>query len=64
MLEGNKTYVYKVSENNIVNKIEVIIGTRENGFVEVISGLNEGDIFVAEGLKKVIPNGKIEPIKK
>ena len=27
------------------------------------SGLNEGDIVVAEGLKKVRPNGKIKPIK-
>ena len=27
------------------------------------SGLKEGDIVVAEGLKKVRPNGKIKPIK-
>ena len=34
------------------------------GFIEVISGLNEGDLIVAEGLKKVNPKGKIKPIKK
>ena len=64
MLEGNKAYVYKISENNIANKTEIKIGIRDNGFVEVISGLNDGDIIVAEGLKKVRPKGKIKPIKK
>ena len=64
MLEGNKAYVYKVSEDNIVNKVEIEIGIRDSGFVEVISGLNEGDIIVAEGLKKVRPKGKINPIEK
>ena len=64
MLEGDKTYVYKVSEKNITNKSEIKIGIRDNGFVEIISGLNQGDRIVAEGLKKVRPRGKIKPIKK
>jgi len=64
MLEGDKTYIYKVSEDNITNKIEIIIGIRDNGYVEIISGLNEGDNIVAEGLKKVRPKGKIKPITK
>ena len=64
MLEGNKAYVYKVSEDNIANKIEIEIGIRNNGFVEVLSGLSEGDIIVSEGLKKVRAKGKIKPIEK
>ena len=64
MLEGNKAYVYKVNKDNIANKIEIKIGIRDSGFVEVISGLNQGDIIVAEGLKKVRPKGKIKPIEK
>jgi len=64
MLEGNKIYTYKVSKNNITNKAEITIGIRDGGNVEVISGLNEGDVVVAEGLKKVRPRGKIKPIKK
>ena len=63
LLEGNKAYVYKVSKDNIANRIEIIFGSRNNGNVEVISGLIEGDLIVAEGLKKVIPRGKIKPIK-
>ena len=64
MLEGSKAYVYKVSKDNIVNRAEVIIGSRNKGNVEVVSGLISGDIIVAEGLKKVRPRGKIKPIKK
>ena len=64
MLEGNKTFAYKVSADNITNKTEITIGIRNGGYVEVISGLNEKDSIVAEGLKKVRPGGKIKPIKK
>ena len=64
MLEGDKIYVYKVSEKNITNKTEIRIGIRDSGYVEVLSGLVEGDDIVAEGLKKVRPKGKIKPIKK
>ena len=64
MLEGNKSYVYKVSKENIANKIEIVIGSRSEGNVEVLSGLEIGDSIVAEGLKKVRPRGKIKPINK
>jgi len=64
MVEGSKTYVYEVSKDNITNKIEIEIGIRGDGFIEIISGLNEGETVVAEGLKKVRPQGKIKPIKK
>ena len=64
MLEGDKIYVYKVSEKNITNKTEIKIGIRASGYVEVLSGLIEGENIVAEGLKKVRPRGKIKPIKK
>ena len=64
MMEGDRTYVYKVSEKNITNKTEVVIGIRDNGFIEIISGLSQGDNIVAEGLKKVRPKLKIKPIKK
>ena len=64
ILEGNKVYIYKVDEKNITKRTEIEIGNRSKGYLEVKSGLNEGDTIVAEGLKKVRPNGKIKPIKK
>ena len=62
ILEGNKAYVFKVSEENIANRTEIKIGLRNDGNVEVVSGLNSGDVIVAEGLKKVRPKNKIKPI--
>ena len=63
MMEGEKSYVYIVSDKNITNRTEVDIGLRSDGKVEILSGLSEGDLIVAEGLKKVRPRGKIKPIK-
>ncbi|MDC1177467.1 efflux RND transporter periplasmic adaptor subunit [Candidatus Pelagibacter sp.] len=63
MMEGEKSYIYTVSDENITNKTEVEIGLRGDSKVEILSGVNEGDQIVAEGLKKVRPRGKIEPIK-
>ncbi len=62
MVEGDKSYVYKINDENIANKTEVITGLRDEKVIEIISGLNEGDLIVAEGLKKVRPRGKIKPI--
>ena len=64
MVEGDKSYVYKINDENIANKTEVKTGLRGNENIEITSGLKEDDIIVAEGLKKVRPRGKIKPIKK
>ena len=64
LMEGNKTFVYKIIENNITKKIEIKTGIRDQGNLEVISGLFQGDKIVAEGLSKVRPNMKIKPIIK
>ena len=64
MIEGDKSYVYKINKENIANKTEVKTGIRTDKNIEITSGLTEGDIIVAEGLKKVRPRGKIKPIKK
>ena len=62
MVEGDKSYVYKINNENIANKTEVKTGLRSEKNIEIISGLTEGDIIVAEGLRKVRPQGKIKPI--
>ena len=63
IMEGEKAFVYKISAENIANKVEVQIANRSEGKIEILSGLNEGDVIVAEGLKKVYPRAKINPIK-
>ena len=62
MVEGDKSYVYKINDENIANETEVKTGLRTDENIEIISGLTQGDIIVAEGLRKVRPRGKIKPI--
>ena len=64
LMEGNKTFVYKIIENNMTKKIEIKTGVRDKGNLEIVSGLSQGDKIVAEGLSKVRPNMKIKPIIK
>ena len=63
-MEGNNTFVYAVIENNMIKKTEVETGVRDQGNLEIISGLSQGDRVVAEGLGKVRPNMKVKPIIK
>ena len=62
MYEGSKKFIYKIIENNTIKKTEVETGIRNSGNLEVLSGLNEGDKIIAEGLTKVRPGMKIKPI--
>tara|TARA_B100000029_G_scaffold227770_1_gene225579 strand:- start:273 stop:1142 length:870 start_codon:yes stop_codon:yes gene_type:complete len=64
MYEGNKKFVYKVIENNVIKKSEIETGIRNKGNLEVLNGLNAGDKIIAEGLTKVRPGMKIKPIIK
>jgi len=64
MYEGNKKFVYKITENNMIKKTEIETGTRNMGNLEVLKGLNEGEKIIAEGLTKVRPGMKVKPIIK
>ena len=62
LYEGSKNFVYKIVEDNIIKKTEVEIGVRNNGNLEILKGLSEGDRIIAEGLTKVRPGMKVKPI--
>jgi len=64
MYEGNKKFVYKIIENDMIKKTEIETGVRYNGNLEVLSGLSEDDKVIAEGLTKVRPGMKVKPIIK
>jgi len=64
MYEGSKKFVYKILEGNILKKVEVKTGIRNQGNLEILNGLVEGDKIIAEGLTKVRPGMKIKPIIK
>jgi len=42
-------YVFRVKDNKTVERIEVTIGLQNADMVEVMNGLNEGDLVVVEG---------------
>jgi len=62
--EGNKKFIYKIDENNIIKKAEIETGTRNLGNLEILNGLVQGDKIIAEGLTKVRPGMKVKPINK
>ena len=64
MYEGNKKFIYKVIENNLLKKAEIKTGIRNQGNIEILDGLVEGDKIIAEGLTKVRPGMKVKPIIK
>ena len=64
MYEGNKKFIYKIMEENIIKKTEVKTGVRNLGNLEVLEGLVQGDKIIAEGLTKVRPGMKVKPIIK
>ncbi|MGP9802313.1 efflux RND transporter periplasmic adaptor subunit [Rheinheimera sp. NSM] len=51
--QQQKQFVYLVADNNTVSQVEVTIGQREPGWVEILSGLQEGDEVVVEGIQKL-----------
>ncbi|MCA0200320.1 MAG: efflux RND transporter periplasmic adaptor subunit [Proteobacteria bacterium] len=58
---NDKQYVVIANlETNTAHRVEVKIGRRRLGFVEILSGLKEGDMVVREGLQDLNEGAKIE----
>jgi membrane fusion protein (multidrug efflux system) len=49
----SKHYVFVVGEADTVRQVEVILGQRRPGLVEVVSGLKAGDEIVTQGSQKL-----------
>ena len=60
-IQGNTAFVYIVNVD-VAEKRNVTIGKRNFGKVSIISGLNEGDLVISEGVSKVRDKGKIKII--
>jgi len=56
---GGKQYVYRVGAGNAVEQVEVKLGARRAGEVEVTSGLAEGDRVVVEGTVSLRAGAKV-----
>ena len=60
-IQGNTAFVYVVNAD-IVEKKNIKIGKRNFGKVSVISGLDEGDVVISEGVSKVRNKAKVKII--
>jgi membrane fusion protein (multidrug efflux system) len=62
LIQGDDKYIYKINNNEIA-QAKVAIGRRNFGKVEIVSGLNENDLILAEGTNKVRPKSKVKIVK-
>ena len=60
LVQGKTNFVYKVLEDNSVEKVEVKVGKRSFGKVMVLNGLNINDKIIKEGISKVRNKMKVK----
>ncbi len=63
IFEDERKFIYKITKNNKIEKIEIVTGIRKDGNLEVLSGLKENDRVVKEGLSRLNSGMTIRPIK-
>ena len=51
---GEKQFVFTAKSDGRVTRREVTLGSRRGGKVEVVSGINEGETVVTEGVAKLV----------
>ena len=57
--ENDVQYVFTVGPDSVVNRLKVVIGRRRAGSVEILEGLQEGDLVVTEGLQDLRSGSKV-----
>ena len=64
IFEDEKKFVYKILDNNKIQKTEVLTGIRKEGNLEVLDGLGANDRIVKEGLTRLSDGMLVRPLKK
>ena len=57
--DRNGAYVWRVSEDAVVEKVPVEIGLRQKGRVQVVSGVAEQDRVISAGTNKVLAGDRV-----
>ena len=55
------TYVWRVGEDNVAERVAVEAGAHQDGRVEIKKGLRAGDVIVSAGTHKVTQGSKLRP---
>ena len=61
IIQGETAFVYVVNDE-IAEKKDIKIGKRNFGKVSILSGINEGDLVISEGVSKVRDKAKVKVI--
>lgn len=56
---AGKQYVFLVGDENVVQQVEVQIGRRRPGIVEILSGVSLGDRVVTDGIAQLRPGQSV-----
>ncbi len=56
------TFVWRLDDKQVAKAADVELGTRQDGLVEVRSGLKAGDVVVVAGTNKLAPGVVVEPV--
>ena len=62
--EGQRAFVFRIARGergSTAQRIEIEPGVVENGFVEILSGVETGDRIVGSGLNRIQPGAPITP---
>ena len=62
IFEDEKKFVYKILDNNKIEKTEVKTGIRKGGNLEILEGLSTNDKIVKEGLSRLADGMLVKPI--
>ena len=60
-IQGNTAFVYVVNTDTAEKK-NIKMGKRNFGKVSIVSGINEGDMVISEGVSKVRNKAKVKII--
>lgn len=61
-VEGDQFLAYSVGPDSTVSRASLRLGTRLRELVEVLDGLQEGDVVVRTGHQKIYPGAKVMPV--
>ena len=64
IFEDEKKFVYKVLDNNKIQKTEVVTGIRKDGNLQILEGLSANDRVIKEGLSRLSDGMLVRPIVK
>ena len=64
IFEDEKKFVYKILDNNKIQKTEVVTGIRKDGNLQILEGLSANDRVIKEGLSRLSDGMLVRPIVK